>query len=311
MEKDNKKIVVLIMSMLTVFTPTYNRSKCLKIAYNALCRQSSKDFLWLIIDDGSTDDTRDLVSQWIDKNNGFEIRYIYKENGGLASAYNSAIEIMDTKLCVCVDSDDYLPDDAVEKIVTFWKNYGSDEYAGIVGLDCKPNGEVVGDLLPNQKSINLIDLCTGKYSIKNGDRKNVVRTDLYKSVAPMKTYEDEGERDANPHFLHLKISKSYDFLVLNENLCFVDYQEGGMTTNVFKQYLRSPKSFREMRLLDMSFKNVPFIFTAKKTIHYVSSCILSKQPCISASPRKLLTLLMYPFGIALTIYLKRTKKEHI
>ena len=296
---------------LTVFTPTYNRADCLTVAYEALKRQSSKDFCWLIIDDGSVDNTKELVESWQKQNNGFEIKYIYKKNGGLASGYNVAIEVMDTELSVCVDSDDYLPDDAVEKIVRFWNKYGSEEYAGIVGLDCKPNGEVIGDLLPDQKTINLIDLCTGKYPIKNGDRKNVVRTELYKSVAPMKTFEDEGERDANPHFFHLKISKKYDFLVLNENLCFVDYQEGGMTTNVFKQYLRSPKSFREMRLLDMSFEGVPFKFTAKKTIHYVSSCLLSKQPCIKTSPRKLLTVLMYPFGVALTIYLKHTKREHV
>lgn len=297
--------------MLTVFTPTYNRADCLKVGYEALCRQSCKDFLWLIVDDGSTDNTESLVRLWQAEDNGFEIKYIYKKNGGLATGYNVAIEAMDTELSVCVDSDDYLPDDAVEKIVAFWKKYGSDKYAGIVGLDCKPNGEVIGDLLPEQKSINLIDLCTGKYPIKNGDRKNVVRTELYKSVAPMKTFDDEGERDANPHFFHLKISKNYDFLVMNENLCFVDYQEGGMTTNVFKQYLRSPKSFREMRLLDMSFENAPLKFTAKKTIHYVSSCILSKQPCISASPRKFLTFLLYPFGVSLTIYLKYTKREHI
>ena len=296
---------------LTVFTPTYNRANCLVVGYEALRRQTSKDFVWLIVDDGSTDNTEDLVRSWQSIENGFEIKYIYKKNGGLATGYNVAIETMDTELSVCVDSDDYLPDDAVEKIVTFWKENGSDKYAGIVGLDCKPNGEVIGDLLPKQKSINLIDLCVGKYPIVNGDRKNVVRTDLYKSVAPMKTFDDEGERDANPHFFHLKISKKYDFLVLNENLCFVDYQEGGMTTNVFKQYLRSPKSFREMRLLDMSFKNVPLKFTAKKTIHYVSSCILSKQPCLAASPRKILTFLMFPFGVALTIYLKHTKREHI
>lgn len=296
--------------LLTVFTPTYNRADCLKVAYKAMLSQSSKNFVWLIVDDGSTDNTKELVKSWQKADNGFEIKYVYKKNGGLASGYNAAIEIMDTELCVCVDSDDYLPDNAVELITEFWKANGSDKVAGIVGLDCKPNGEVIGDLLPNQKTVNLIDLCVGKYKINNGDRKNVVRTNLYKSVAPMKTFDDEGERDANPHYLHLKISRDYDFLVLNENLCFVDYQEGGMTTNVFRQYLRSPKSFREMRILDMSFKNVPLIFTVKKTIHYVSSCILSKEPCVKDSPRKLLTVLMYPFGALLTVYLKHTKKEH-
>ena len=294
---------------ITVFTPTYNRAYCLHNGYEALCRQTLKDFIWLVVDDGSTDNTKELVKEWQKRDNGFEIQYLYKENGGLASGYNAAIAVMETELSVCVDSDDYLTDDAIEKVVKYWRANGGMEFAGIVGLDCTPDGKVIGDPLPNQKAINLIDLLVGKYPITNGDRKNFVRTDLYKAVAPMKEYPDE--RDFNPHYLHIKISKKYDFLVLNEKLCYVDYQTDGMTNTVFKQYLRSPKSFREQRLLDMSLESVPFAFTLKKTIHYISSCILSKQPCVSASPRKLLTILMYPFGAALTVYLKHTQREHV
>ncbi len=294
---------------ITVFTPTYNRAYCLHNCYEALCRQTLKDFIWLVVDDGSTDNTKELVEEWQKKDNGFEIQYLYKENGGLATGYNAAIAVMDTELSVCVDSDDYLTDDAIELVVNYWRANGNDKLAGIVGLDCTPDGNIIGDLLPNQKTVNLIDLLVGKYPLVNGDRKNFVRTDLYKAVAPMKEFPDE--RDFNPHYLHIKISKQYDFLVLNEKLCYVDYQADGMTNTVFKQYLRSPKSFREQRLLDMSLKGVPFSFTVKKTVHYVSSCIISKQPCISASPRKLLTVLMYPFGAALTVYLKHTQREHV
>ena len=294
---------------ITVFTPTYNRAYCLSKGYEALCRQTLKDFIWLVVDDGSTDNTKELVENWQKECQDFDIRYLYKQNGGLASGYNAAIAVTDTELCVCVDSDDYLTDDAIEKVVMFWQEHRTEGYAGVVGLDCTPDGDVIGDLLPEQKSVNLIDLMVGKYPMVNGDRKNFVRTDLYKAVAPMKEFPNE--RDFNPHYLHIKISKDYDFLVMNEKLCFVDYQTDGMTTNVFKQYLRSPNSFREMRLLDMSLKGVPLKYTIKKTIHYVSSCILSKQPCISASPRKLLTILMYPFGVALTTYLKNTTREHL
>lgn len=293
---------------ITVFTPTYNRAYCLNNGYESLCRQTLKDFIWLVIDDGSTDNTKELVEKWKKNDNGFEIQYIYKSNGGLASGYNAAIEVMDTELSVCIDSDDYLPDDAIERIVSFWEKNQSNNFAGIVGLDCTPDGDVIGDPLPNQKSINLIDLLVGRYRIKNGDRKHVVRTDLYKKFGPMPLFPDE--RDFNPQFLHLQISKDYDFLVMNENLCYVDYQPDGMTTTVFKQYLRSPNSFRTMRLLDLSF-NAPLRYTIKKTIHYISSCVLSKKPCVSASPRKILTVLLYPFGVALTVYLKNTVREHV
>ena len=79
------------MKTLTVFTPTYNRAKLLERNYNSLCQQTSNDFEWLVIDDGSTDDTKAVVEKWI-KENKIKITYIYKENGGLASGYNKAIE---------------------------------------------------------------------------------------------------------------------------------------------------------------------------------------------------------------------------
>lgn len=296
------------MVTLTVFTPTYNRAYCLHKGYEALCRQSSKDFEWIIIDDGSTDNTRELVEAWMKNDNGFRIKYIYKENGGMYTGYNAAIRAAETELSVCVDSDDYLLDYAVERIIDFWTLHRNEGYAGIIGLDCLPSGEILGDKFPNQQSINLIDLAVGKYRIDNRDRKVVVRTDLYKEVAPMKEFL--GEKDFNPHLMHLQISLMYDFLILNEKLCVVEYQPDGMTHTVFKQYLRSPKSFRETRLFDMSIKGAPIKFLVKKTIHYVSSCIISHEPCISCSPHKILTTLLYPAGVILTVYIYYYNKKH-
>ena len=108
------------MKTLTVFTPTYNRSDTLVRLHESLCRQTSDDFEWLIIDDGSTDNTEDIVRPWL-KEQKFPIRYIKKENGGLHTGYTTAIANMDTELNVCIDSDDYMPDDAVEIIVSTWK----------------------------------------------------------------------------------------------------------------------------------------------------------------------------------------------
>ena len=86
---DNKKLI-------TVFTPTYNRKADLHKCYNSLKRQTSYNFIWLVIDDGSTDNTKDLVKQWQDTENSFQIRYHYKENGGLHTGYNKGIELADT-----------------------------------------------------------------------------------------------------------------------------------------------------------------------------------------------------------------------
>ena len=294
--------------MLTVFTPTFNRAECLKKGYEALCRQTCKEFVWLVVDDGSTDQTRLLVEQWSRQEKGFEVRYIYKENGGLHTGYNVAIANIDTELSVCIDSDDYMPDDAVEKILTFWKKEGSDKYAGIAALDAFEDGTIIGDPFPKQKSINILDVSLGKYHYKNGDRKLVVRTALYKEVAPMPSYEHE--KNFNPHLMHLQISEKYDFLIYNTVLCVVEYQEDGMSNGIFKQYLNSPKSFAHMRKYMLGLKGTTFKFRMRHAIHYVSSSIIARNKrFLQESPRKWDVILAVPFGAVLTVYIKNKAKK--
>lgn len=291
------------MTPITVFTPAYNRADLLPRCFESMKRQTNPNFIWMIIDDGSTDGTGALVERWKQEPLDFELRYYYKENGGLYTAYNEAIARIDTPLCVCIDSDDYMPDDAIEKILNFWEAHGSDRVAGIVGLDCCPDGRVIGDRLPEQETVNLIDLLVGRYPIFNGDRTNVVRTELYRKFAPMEVFP--GEKHFNPHYLHLQISQEYDFLVMNENLRFVEYQPDGMTGNIMKQYLRSPRSFAETRRLYLTFPDTSLKFRAKNTIHLVSSCLLSGEPgkAFRYSRQKWLTAAAYPAGMLLTAYI--------
>lgn len=290
--------------ILTVFTPAYNRADLLTRCYESMCKQTNKNFIWMIVDDGSTDNTREISESWVKNTKDFQVIYIYKENGGLHTAYNTAIANIDTELCVCIDSDDFMPDNAVELILDFWEKNGSDEYAGIVGLDFDMDGNVIGDMLPDIKSVNLIGLFTGKYNIVNGDRTNVVRTELYKKYAPMKVFK--GEKNFNPHYMHLQISQEYDFLVLNENLRFVDYQETGMSNSMLKQYRSSPNSFAEIRKLYLSFKDTSFKFKIKHSIHLASSCILAKKTMssIKDNPYKLLSVIALPFGFALSVFIR-------
>ena len=290
--------------ILTVFTPAYNRADLLTRCYESMCKQTNKNFIWMIVDDGSTDNTREISESWVKNTKDFQVKYIYKENGGLHTAYNTAIANIDTELCVCIDSDDFMPDNAVGLILDFWKKNGSDKYAGIVGLDFNMDGNVIGDMLPDIKSVNLIGLFTGKYNIVNGDRTNVVRTELYKKYAPMKVFK--GEKNFNPHYMHLQISEEYDFLVLNENLRFVDYQETGMSNSMLKQYRSSPNSFAEIRKLYLSFKDTSLKFKIKHSIHLASSCILAKKTMSSVkdNPYKLLSVIALPFGFALSLIVR-------
>lgn len=290
--------------ILTVFTPAYNRADLLTRCYESMCKQTNKNFIWMIVDDGSTDNTREISESWVKNTKDFQVIYIYKENGGLHTAYNTAIANIDTELCVCIDSDDFMPNNAVGMILDFWEKNGSDKYAGIVGLDFDMDGNVIGDMLPDIKSVNLIGLFTGKYNIVNGDRTNVVRTELYKKYAPMKVFK--GEKNFNPHYMHLQISEEYDFLVLNENLRFVDYQETGMSNSMLKQYRSSPNSFAEIRKLYLSFKDTSLKFKIKHSIHLASSCILAKKTMssIKDNPYKLLSVIALPFGFALSLIVR-------
>ena len=293
------------MVSLTVFTPTYNRCELLARCYASMKSQTNKNFIWMIIDDGSTDGTCHEVDKWIEETNDFEIQYYYKENGGLHTAYNEAISHIETELCVCIDSDDFMPNDAVEKILSFWELHGSKEYAGVVGLDYDLEGNVIGDKLPEQKTVNLIDLLIGKYPIHNGDRTNVIRTELYKKYAPMKIFP--GEKNFNPHYMHLQISQEYDFLVLNENLRYVEYQATGMTNSMLKQYKNSPNSFAEIRKLYLSFEGTSWKFKLKHSIHLTSSCILAgrKLKEVMKAAGIWYATIAFPFGLILSLYVRK------
>jgi len=296
------------MTTLTIFTPTYNRAYCLHQGYEALKRQTCKDFMWLVIDDGSTDKTRELVEKW-QKEADFTIQYIYKENGGLHTGYNVAIANITTELSVCIDSDDFMPDDAVEKIITFWQQNGNDEYAGIIGLDFLLNGKAVGGSLPDKKSIHLIELNT-KYKYK-GDTKLVYRTEILKRHIPMPTFHNE--KNFNPIYIMIQIDEYLPLLILNENFCFVNYQAEGMANNILHQYKNSPNSFAELRRLNMSLKSAPKSFKFMQAIHYVSSCIFARdRDWLKKSPLKILTIFAIPFGMVLFIYiqLKTVKTEN-
>ncbi len=290
---------------ITVFTPTYNRGNLIHSLYESLLRQTCKNFKWLIIDDGSTDGTCDVIQPWIDEAK-IEIRYVFKENGGLHTGYNKAIELMDTDLSVCIDSDDWMPDDAIERILSVWNQVKRDEIAGLIGLDYAADGNIIGDHLPDGQVINPIDLLASKTN--RGDKKYVVRTDLYKKVAPMPVFK--GEKNFNPHYMILKLSAEYQFVAMDAPLCIVDYQPDGMSANIFHQYVNSPNSFAELRRLIMSLPRVPFAYLCKTAIHYVSSSILAKNKYfIKESPKKFLTVLAIPFGWLLTIYIQRKARQ--
>lgn len=287
---------------LTIFTPTFNRAYTLHLCYESLKRQTSKDFIWLIIDDGSTDNTKEIVDSWVHENI-LSIRYHYQVNQGMHGAHNTAYEIIDTELNVCIDSDDFMPDEAVEKILTFWAEKGSDEFAGMVGLDASPKGEIIGTEMPiTIKESTLTDLY-GKYKVK-GDKKIVYRSELTKKTPPYPIFE--GEKYGPLSYKYMMIDQIHPLLLLNEVLCYVEYLPDGSSMNMINQYKKNPKGFSFFRIVAMkyapSYKR-RFI----ENVHYVSSSLLMKNKNYwFESPNKWTTIMATPIGIALYLYIKHT-----
>ena len=287
-------------SLITVFTPAYNRAKTLPRTYESLLKQSCKSFKWLIVDDGSSDNTRELVSQWEERENGFDIQYIYKENGGMHTAHNVAYENIDTELNVCIDSDDMLGENAIEKILVKWGQVKDKGYAGIIGLDADFSGQIIGKGFPNNMSETTL---VGYYANGgSGDKKLVYRTDIIKKYPPYPAFE--GEKYVALAYKYRLIDQEYKLAVLNYVLFNVEYQEDGSSNSMLLQYIRNPKGFAFWRKICMQYpESEKRVF--KDCVHYVSSSLLSKNfHFIKESPRKVKTILAIPGGIVLTMIIK-------
>lgn len=288
------------MKKLTVFTPTYNRAYCLGDLYQSLCRQTSADFLWLVIDDGSTDNTKSLVDQWIEEGK-IEIKYLYKENGGMHTAHNMAYENIETELNVCIDSDDKMTDNAVELINSFWENNKGNQYAGVVGLDIYKDGRIVSTKkFPENIAAGKYYQLAGKYDL-SGDIKFVYRTEIIKKYMPYPVFE--GEIFTPLGYKYLLVDFDYDLLFLNEPLCIVDYRPDGNSHNLITQYFRNPQGFLEERKVRMS-KAYTFGERFKNTVHFITAqLILKKYRFWSDSTNKLLTIIAMPLGFLYYFYL--------
>lgn len=287
-------------AVLTVFTPAFNRAHTLSRTYESLLQQDNKNFVWLIVDDGSSDNTKTLVSSWQRNDNGFEIYYIYKKNGGMHTAHNTAYENIMTELNICIDSDDILSSGAVSKILEKWEQVKNQGYAGIIGLDADLEGNILG----GEFSSDLQETTLMEYYAKggSGDKKLVYRTDIIKKYPPYPVFE--GEKYVALAYKYRLIDQDYKLAVLNEVLCNVEYQPDGSSNTMYRQYIKNPKGFAFWRKICMQYPESPkrvFI----ECIHYVSSSIISgNKHFLSESPKKRLTLLAVPFGIMLTVYIK-------
>lgn len=294
------------MTTLTVFTPTYNRAHLLGRLYDSLLRQTCKDFCWLIIDDGSTDETREKVAAWI-ADGQLPISYFWKPNGGMHTAHNLAFDRIETEINVCIDSDDWMPDDAVAKIVSRWASVASDRrVAGIVGLDHSPDGSLIGTALPPDGTRCTLTQLYSRMGVR-GDKKLVYRSDITRSFP--RYPEFFGERLVPLSWLYSQIDQDFELVAFNDVYVIVDYQPGGSSDSIIRQYFQSPRGFLEARIVSIrhagSFKD-----KLRNVVHLGVSCfILRDWKPWRRSPSPWLSALTWPVSAAAYQYL-RMRRAH-
>lgn len=221
----------------TVFTPTYNRAYILGDLYHSLQRQTCMDFEWLIVDDGSADDTKALVASWQGEKNPFPIRYIYQENGGKCRAINRGLKEADGRLFFTVDSDDYLTDDAIEKVIRWDGELPADgHFCGYVG-----NRGITPTQTPNRLFPGgyLDGTALDRYDQVDGERAFVFYTEIHrKYLYP----EFPGEKFLTEAVTwDLMAHDGYKMRFYNDIIWIWEYKDDGLTRAGYRVFLENPQ----------------------------------------------------------------------
>lgn len=221
----------------TVFTPTFNRKELLEKLYESLQKQTFKDFEWLIVDDGSTDGTKEKVEEFLSEKK-LEIKYYFKENGGKQRAYNFATEKANGELFICLDSDDKYVENGLETILKYWKKYEKNtDIAGMGYLSTYPNREIIGSSFPEKEMISTQFEIYNKYGVK-GDKGLMFRTEIIKKYK-FPVFEDE--KFITEAVVYNRICEKYKMAYVNEKIEIKEYQEDGLTAKYNNLLLRNPK----------------------------------------------------------------------
>lgn len=220
--------------MITVFTPTYNRGYVIRRLFDSLCRQSSNDFEWVIIDDGSTDNTRSIVQEFIPSAK-FPIRYYKTRNGGKHRAVNLGVQMASGELFFIVDSDDYITPDAIEKLSIHYQEIEHDDsIAGVCGLRMYPYGKINGLV----RKFEILDTTTSGISkYINGDMAEAIKISVLKEF-PFP--EIDGENFISEGIIWNRISNKYKIRYFFTPIYICEYLSDGLTKSIVKHHRKSP-----------------------------------------------------------------------
>lgn len=285
--------------MITVFTPTYNRGEKIQNLYNSLLKQTYKDFEWVVVDDGSTDNTKEIIENFI-KENKIKINYFLQKNKGKSLAHNKGVELARGEYFVGIDSDCILTDDALEIINQYYQKIkDNNEICGISFLNLKMGtNEISGTKFPENDMIETYYNIYNKHHVV-GDKEMTFKTNVIKQYS----FPDiQGEKFVPESLLFNRICKKYKFLCVNKPVQIVEYLEDGYSNNYFELAKKNPKAnmlyYKELYELDKKLYNI-----AAYNMYSIYAKI-GVIETIKSHPAKLKCLIMY-----IPAYIKYLQKE--
>lgn len=283
--------------LITVFTPTYNRAYTLPRLYDSLTRQKKSNFEWLIVDDGSVDETKELIEGWIAQEQRFSIRYYQKENGGKPRAINFGIQKAKGSYFLMIDSDDYLTDDAIAKF-TGWINEidQKDNYIGVGAARGYSREEYIKGVPPKVNANGYTDatnLQRSEYDL-DADMTEAYKVDIFKQF-PMAEWKNEKFAPEQIALNEIALA-GYKIRWHKDIVCVCQYLEDGLTKGSFDLERKNPIGYAMMYNHKLKYN-----ISAKEKFHaacqHIALSIYAKQPkYILKSNAIKYTILALPFG---------------
>lgn len=247
----------------TIFTPAYNRAALLPRLYESLKNQRVNNFEWIIVDDGSTDDTERVVHAFIEENK-IPIRYIKKENEGKHLAINKGVELAKGELFFIVDSDDYLMPNSTQQIERYYPVIHN--RADLAGVSFR-RGESENKFIGTQKTFDDIEASAFDFRYRykiQGDMAEVFKTSVLRDYPFPKI---EGERFCSEGLVWNRIALKYKMLWTSHIIYIGEYLEGGLTDNSVRTRQRSPQ-YAMLGYQELAAMPVPLSCKLKAAINY-------------------------------------------
>lgn len=289
------------MARLSIITPTYNRAHTLPRCFESLCRQTCTDFEWIIVDDGSTDDTQSVIAGF--STDLFPVISVPKENGGKHTALNAAHPFIHGDYVLILDSDDYLTDTAVEEVLAAWKRYeGRDGVGMLTFLKGTADGKPVCTVSDYETPVDILRY--RRQAVTGADCCEVIPAELFK-MYPFPVYE--GERFVSECALWNRVGQHHKCVYIDSVIYICEYLEGGLTKSGRGMRIRNPRGGMFTSNLRMDRRNYAGQRWKYGILYTCYGCFARKSVVrqLKETDYPVLAAVCYPFGLALYFLWKR------